>query len=109
MPIAVKDITSPVATAIGPNRFWLYDAEKTIGSKGSTQGDRIDNPPAINANANVLTISIRSFIKEAANAYLSCVAGRAPFFGFTLKGDQCALLIDFEAFKHVFLCIEVNF
>jgi hypothetical protein len=50
-PTATKDIQSPAASAAGPHFCCDAAAPRTIGSSGSTQGDRIDSTPATNDSA----------------------------------------------------------
>ena len=50
-PMVVKDVASPAASASGPSLCSDTAVPRTTGTKGSTQGYRIENNPANKASA----------------------------------------------------------
>jgi hypothetical protein len=50
-PIAVKERATPAARPSGANRCCATAPAKTTGTRGRTQGDRIDRTPAKNASS----------------------------------------------------------
>ena len=53
-PIATKEMASPIASATGPNLCSAAAVPSTIGTSGSTQGDRMDSAPAMKAKRYVV-------------------------------------------------------
>jgi cation transport ATPase len=54
-PMAIKDRETPPASVTGPHLCSEAAAPSTIGSNGSTQGDRIESTPARNASPKPTT------------------------------------------------------
>src|SRR6476646_11746628 len=108
--MATNEIERPMASTAGPQRCSEAAAPSTTGRMGSTQGDRIESTPAINASASAPAVMAGSqcLVQQRGDRGAFGIAGRAAGFGFTLEGDQRGLRARAEIFHRILLAVEVD-
>ena len=93
-PTMVNEPTSPAASASGPNRWRCAALPRTIGTSGSTHGDRIVSAPAAYARTG-LNVDMAVLAQRRRGQCTDRVAlgnpGGARGFPGALEGDQRAL------------------
>src|SRR5436853_7542171 len=88
--MATNEIARPMARTAGPQRCSDDAAPKTTGRIGSTQGDKIESRPAMNASASAPAVIARSqgLVQQRRDRGTLGIADRAAGFGVALEGDQ---------------------
>src|SRR5690348_3123784 len=109
-PIATKETATPAASTAGPQRCSDAAAPSTIGSIGSTQGDKIDRIPATNARTNAPNAIGPSerFVQERGNRGTLSITDGAGGFCRALERDQRRLHSSAEKSHRILLSIKVH-
>src|SRR4029077_20262908 len=108
--MATNETERPMASTAGPQRCSEAAAPSTTGRMGSTQGDKTESTPAINASASAPAVMAGSqcLVQQRGDRGAFGIAGRAAGFGFTLEGDQRGLHARAEIFHRILLAVEVD-
>jgi regulator of protease activity HflC (stomatin/prohibitin superfamily) len=96
----VKDNARPPASAKAPSGWEVAAAPSTIGTSGSTQGDRIESSPAASANARLVSKighrPLEALIEQGRDRTLLGVADGAALLVRTLEDNQSRLHLGAE-------------
>src|SRR5579875_563404 len=110
-PAAVNDKAMPAANAAGAHRCRAIAAPKTIGTIGSTHGERIDSAPAKKAKTALPATTGRLFLRRADQLLDRGSVGlsdRAAGLTRPAERDQGALHVRAETADDVLLGIEID-
>src|SRR5258708_26790105 len=109
-PMAIKDRETPPASATGPRLCSEAAAPRTIGSNGSTHGDRIESTPARNARPKP-TIDIHTssrLVEQGRNRTGVLISNSAACLLGALERNYRALHPGSSSSDPIFLGIEVH-